>query len=129
MVFVPRQTTMSSMNTDTTRFNSSLCSPSYPVRMWDDTHTRGKCSLSLDGIQMNVNNIMNSNAHQNTAYVPISEPKRNHMTQRISIDDQPITHTYHQNSLEDSSDMSHSSSEVSFDLMSANSAMKLLNIH
>ena len=117
------------MNADTTGLNSSSCSPSYPMRMWDDTHTRGKCSLSLDGIQMNVNNMMNSNAHQNTADVPISEPKRNRMTRHISIDDQPITHTYHQNSLEDSSDMSHSSSEVSFDLMNTNSAIKLLNMH
>ena len=53
-VFVLRQTTLLSMNTDTTCFNSSLCSPSYPLRMWNDTHMGGKCSLSLDCIQINL---------------------------------------------------------------------------
>ena len=99
------------------------------MRMLDDIREGGKCSLSLDGIHMNVNYMMISDAHQSTKDVTISEPKRNCMTQHISIDDQPITHTYHQNSLEDSSDMSHSSSEVSFDLMNTNSAIKLLNMH
>ena len=97
--------------------------------MLDDIREGGKCSLSLDGIHMNVNYMMISNAHQSTKGVTISEPKRNCMTRHISIFDQPTTHTYHQNSLEDSSDMSQSSSDVSFDLMNANSAMKLLKIH
>ena len=97
--------------------------------MLDDTQTSGKCSLSLNGIRMNVSNMMISNGQQNTADITNSEPKRNRMTRHISIDDQPITHTYHQNSLEDSSDMSHSSVEVCFDPLNIYSTMKLLKMH
>ena len=42
-----------------------------------------------------------------------SEERRKRVTRHISIDDTPITHTYHQNSLESSSESSHSPSEVS----------------
>ena len=66
VVFVPRHPTMSSMNTYTTGFGSSLCSPNYPAGVWD-TQMGGNCSLSLDGIMMNGTNTMISNAHQNTA--------------------------------------------------------------
>ena len=107
---------MSGMNTDTTtefQFSSSLCSPSYPVGVWD-SQMGGNCSLSLDGIMKNVTNKTTTDSYQNTANDTTSEPKRNRMTRHISIDDQPITHTYHQNSLEDSSEVSHSSSWVIF---------------
>ena len=41
-----------------------------------------------------------------------SEERRKRVTRHISIDDTPITHTYHQNSLESSSESSQSPSEV-----------------
>ena len=42
---------------------------------------------------------------------------RGRVTRHISIDDTPITHTYHQNSLESTSESSHSPSEVEFVLL------------
>ena len=41
-----------------------------------------------------------------------SEERRKKVARHISIDETPITHTYHQNSLETSSQSSHSPSEV-----------------
>ena len=43
-----------------------------------------------------------------------SQERRKRVSRHISIDDTPVTHTYHQNSLESSSESSHSPSEVTF---------------
>ena len=49
------------------------------------------------------------NAHKMTADVPMTEPNRNCITQKFSIDYHPLSHLIIilQNSLEDSSDMYH----------------------
>jgi len=111
VVFVPRQGTLSSIGTETTGYSTPLCSPNYPGRIWEAS-SAGHNSISLDSLQISQRNAAFA-TNQNTAEPSATEEKRNRMTRHISIDDQPITHTYHQDSYEDSSDVPASSSEES----------------
>ena len=113
------QTTMSSLTTDTTDFSSSQCSPNYPVRLYEDAYTTGSlCSISLDQLQVNGGGgLLAAAATSGTKFNSFERKGRQQnrqITRHISIDDQPITHTYHQNSLEDSSETSHCTSEVEY---------------
>jgi len=130
LIYVPRQATISSITTDTTGFSSSLCSPSYlgtnQALSWTETSTNPAAkqgpawmevtsnstnnwvaSIKVPGPHLSVDRASSSQGSDS------SEERRKRVTRHISIDDTPITHTYHQNSLESSSESSHSPSEES----------------
>jgi len=135
LVYVPHQNTLSSITTETTGFSSSsLCSPNYqgPAngQMWTEASNKTANKTGLSWTEM-ANNSTNNwvaslkvpSSKQQFVHGLIggessngsdtSEERRKRVTRHISIDDTPITHTYHQNSLESSSESSHSPSEES----------------